>query len=107
MRQTSSTKTALHRMAEVMGWGVESAGRVWRVTNQDTFKGLAYNHTALLCVMIRVAMSPLRIGGEGLSGKEVRELISFEPAYDAHGYLKRAYPSTDEVTLFKLGRSES
>ena len=108
MKQTKDPATAMKRLAAVLGWNVESSGRVWRVTNLPCAEGLTYKAMAALCFMTRVAMASEEIGGLALSAEDLREKIRFRPEHlhdprRFRHYLKlpAATAATDESTLYR------
>ena len=107
MKWTKTPKTAMLRLADVLGWEVESTGRAWRVTNVSAADGLSYSALSLLCFMARIAIASPDIGGEGLTGPELTDLIRFRPKHNFSRQYGRYYldcdgkiPATDESTMY-------
>lgn len=125
MRSTTNFTTAMHRLADSLSWHVESNGGTWRVTKHpilyipdpvndqqaepiinlvNRFKGLTFKSISLLALMTRVAMSPVRFGGLGLTAEDIRSRIALHVSRDRDGSL--SLPSdisaTDETTLYRL-----
>ena len=105
IKWTKTPRTAMLRLAEALGWAVESAGKKWQITNRQESAGLLYTSISLLAFMTRVTMAPMHWQGEGMTGTEVRELIRFRPdhTYDPKGHrlaLDGKIAATDETTMY-------
>ena len=108
MKWTKDPVTAMKRLAAVLGWNVESSGRVWKITNLPCAEGLSYKAVSALCFMTRVAMASKEIGGLALSKEDLRELIRFRPehVYDRRSFrhflkLPPRLRARDESTLYQ------
>ena len=112
MRRTKTARIAMLRLADILGWEVESSGRTWIVRHPDTYRGLKFNSTALFCSMVRVAMASERIGGLGWSPQTLRDRIRFTPRhYYRHGTKNNPgrcrlacegdLLATDETTMYR------
>ncbi len=107
MKWTKTPKTAMLRLADVLGWDVETTGRRWIITNMTHAEGLTYDAIALLAFLTRVAMASTEIGGEGLTGPEVTELIRFRPKHNFNRSNGRYYMELpakisggDEISIY-------
>lgn len=110
MRKTKDERTAMLRLADVLGWEIEQVAprsTQWQVTHPPCAVGLTYSIVGLLCYMARVAMSPTRWGGEGLTKEDLMSLILFTAhhnynAKDGQYYLgvDGKIDATEETTMY-------
>lgn len=58
MRSTQSTIEAMHRLAELVGWTVESSGRAWRIVDADVepelYEGITFDKRAMVAMLARI-----------------------------------------------------
>jgi hypothetical protein len=108
MRRTSDTTLAMKRLAEALGWTVESTGQSWHITSPETFDGLTYSNLEALCVMVRVAMSSKAIGGWAWTPADIRDRIRFEAPHIFNHKKERYFlwlphkcPATEEATMYQ------
>ena len=107
MKWTKDPVTAMKRLASVLGWNVQSFGRVWVITNLPCAEGLSYKAVSALCFMTRVAMASKENGGLALSKEDVREKTRFRPEHMLDRNLRHvlelpaSIAGVDETTLYQ------
>ena len=113
MRKTNSFTTAMHRLADAMGWCVKSTGGSWKVTlcphplglgDTPGFEGLSYSSLAMFALMVRVAHSSLAYGGLGWTFDHIRDVVRIRMArtYQGDLMLPANAAASDEATIYRL-----
>lgn len=106
MKTTKSYTTAMKRLADHLGWSLESTGRSWEATPPDglpdglsPFRGASRTILAMIC---GVALWPAP-AGNGMTPEEVQEVIQLEVRRTRHG--KPLFPKSATATeVAALGR---
>lgn len=79
MRTTASIPTAARRLAEALGFGLNSEGRAWRLTSPDGEPwSVATPAAHALGTLIVVAVAPESQRGRGLGYGEVADLCRLD-----------------------------
>jgi hypothetical protein len=96
----NAIRRAVLALAPVLGWTVDTSGKAWTVERPECYRGLSFAPVALLCSMLRVAVSPVHVDGRSMNRESLDALLGPVNA------IPRSVPgkasATDEATLLRI-----